>query len=159
MLSSLDYYAVVHDPDVTQGDVAEWRNTHSARDDEPVMHVKASPKGAWHRMAIDRSRTACGEALGAYATRDETYAGHLCLKGCFSSYELTLAAGERDDAALAQRMTDEAQDTADTAEAERRRRRFDFRTGTYRKDEPKLKTAGKRRSSISRSRHRSSAHS
>lgn len=52
------------------------------------VQVKLKPQGEWHRKAIDGSHTACGEPLGGYATREESYAGKLCVRGCYSPFEL-----------------------------------------------------------------------
>ena len=78
------------DGEESTSEILEWRDA-ATKKDEPVMHVKPGPRDAWHKMLIDRTRTACGKPLGAYATRDESYTGDLCRDGCFSPFELKLA--------------------------------------------------------------------
>lgn len=51
------------------------------------VQVKLTIDGEWHRKAIGGRRTACGRALGGYASRDESYVGTLCDEGCFSEFE------------------------------------------------------------------------
>ncbi len=67
----------------------------------------------WHRFVIIRAhdafdlkhhhassvevKTACGLSIGSsyYSTRDPSYAGALCRRGCFTAYELKLADEQR----------------------------------------------------------------
>lgn len=110
------------------------------------MQVKVHPKGEWHEMLIDRTRTKCGKPLGAYATRDATYAGRLCEDGCFSPYELNLARQlreqeEREAREDQQRIQDAAGDDSqlvrDIAEGKLiHRRRLDTATGKHLKLDP-----------------------
>jgi hypothetical protein len=53
-----------------------------------TVQVKLTIHGEWHRKAIGGKQTACGQSLGGYASRDESYAGMLCEDGCFSPHEL-----------------------------------------------------------------------
>lgn len=85
----------------------------------------------WHRTALDGMRhsnlrealvatvmTACERPLADnyYATREPSYEGPLCTDGCFTPYELRLAA----ELAAEQRAADEARHLAFHAEAEAR---------------------------------------
>lgn len=74
-------------------------------EEDPAVHVKLSPTGAWHRITVDVGRvtsdlwiatrskatTACGQPVsGYYSLREESYAGTLCTQ-CFHQHELTIA--------------------------------------------------------------------
>jgi hypothetical protein len=63
-------------------------DTFDRREDLSVQ-VKLTPHGEWHRKAVGGARTACGRALGGYATRIEQYMGKLCEDGCFSKWEIS----------------------------------------------------------------------
>lgn len=142
MLVARDYESF--GDDVTESDVREWRE--AATRDEPGVHVKIAPRGCWHRMTVDRTRTACGKLLGAYATRDESYAGDLCQDGCFTTYELELAAKAIEDERERERLEQEQQEQREAARSEQRardfeaireeRRRIDIATGRHPKLEP-----------------------
>lgn len=76
--------------------------------EEPAMHVILGDKRR-HRLTVDaarrpshglhdfeNARCACGKRItGYYAPVEESYAGALCEDGCFSSYEIELAADLR----------------------------------------------------------------
>lgn len=93
---------------------------------ELEMQVRFGDDLPWHRLTIDSahgfehgsnresSKTRCGETMGeyaAYATREESYKGNLCLLGCFGPYEIQLAAEMR------RKQSDERR--ADLEQAER----------------------------------------
>lgn len=73
----------------TDAEILEWRDGASHQDGIAVQ-VKTTPRGDWHKMLPDRTRTSCGDQLFAYATRDECLEGTLCPK-CFTEYERALA--------------------------------------------------------------------
>ena len=132
MLTALDY-AEVQDIDLDQDALAEWCERASSGRESTAVHVKLSPNGKWHRMVIDCSRTACGKALGAYATRDEVYVGELC-EDCFAPYELRLAVAKRIADEEARRELERQYDAEADAAAERKRQLLDPITGQYRKE-------------------------
>jgi hypothetical protein len=103
----------------TAEQLAEWRDAATYR--EPPVQVKLTIKGCWHRPLSTRGRTACGKALGGYATRDDSLLGDLCKDGCFSAYEFTLAAEERDRAAAEKRDRERQEDERDDELSRRRR--------------------------------------
>lgn len=104
----------------TAEQIDEWRDAAQCR--EPPMQVKLTIKGEWHRPLAGRGRTACGKALGGYATRDDSLLGSLCLDGCFAPYEFKLAAEERDRVAAEQRAREIADDLEDEIAGARERR-------------------------------------
>jgi len=64
-------------------------DTDGRREDLTVQ-VRLAPKGLWHKKAIGGHETACGESIGNYFARAETYAGLLC-STCFTPHEQKLA--------------------------------------------------------------------
>jgi len=87
-----------HATDYTTEDHTDTRGVPieiaDADEEEADVQIKLTPRGAWHRKLIGVSRyadtitTACGESACGVGVREETYAGELCRKGCFSSFEL-----------------------------------------------------------------------
>lgn len=59
------------------------------RREDLSVQVKLSMNGEWHKKAVGGVTTACGESMGAYATRDDQYMGKLCTT-CFTAYEISL---------------------------------------------------------------------
>lgn len=65
--------------------------------DEGDMQVRLEPDGDWHREAVGRAATACGERLkpapamgwGGVAVRKDEYSGKPC-PHCFTRYELLI---------------------------------------------------------------------
>lgn len=70
---------------LTETEISEWRD--AATEDQPPVHVKSNPKGCWHKVLANKQRTACGQVMGAYATRDEKYDGSEICGECFTAYE------------------------------------------------------------------------
>lgn len=60
--------------------------------EELTMHVHL--EGAWHRRTPDMSHSACELVIDGQrcALRREELAGQLCTRGCFTRFELALAA-------------------------------------------------------------------
>ena len=52
-----------------------------------TMQVRTD-SSLWHRVAVGRKFTACGESLPVGSRRHESYQGHLCPE-CFTPFELT----------------------------------------------------------------------
>lgn len=98
---------------------------------EPLVQLKVgSSESPWHRVMLTTpgmiarlgpdlvlAQTACGDAVGAgyYATREESYEGNLCKKGCFTPAELELAetlaaAAEERQEALHRRFFEESEE-------------------------------------------------
>lgn len=65
--------------------------------DEGDMQVRLTEDGPWHREAVGRAATACGERLkpqpamgwGGVAIRKDEYSGTPC-PSCFTQYELLI---------------------------------------------------------------------
>lgn len=116
----------VHELDgASDAEIAEWADAATER--ETPVQVKLTLKGEWHRPLARRGTTACGQALGGYATRDDSYEGELCKRGCFSQHEFDLAAEEAVLRALLKVREQQAENEAydrerDELEAARRRR-------------------------------------
>lgn len=113
-------------------------------EESPTVHVKLSPQGPWHRIAIDLGRitsdlwassrskatTACGrQVTGYYSLREESYAGHLCID-CFHPHEFVLAAAQRDRMIEADDDAEREQDKlANDERRARNQERLDLATG------------------------------
>ncbi len=79
------------------GDAAPWNRPTVTAVRNTFTAVDRTSSGVRHLL-----KTACGKPLNAaYASREESYVGHLCLDGCFTAYELLeakqLLTAERDE--------------------------------------------------------------
>ena len=96
MLSLVEPAELLNDVDTDGGlpfyELLELLGLTETEEDDVLQQVKAHPDGAWCKPAVGRAVTCCGKVLGAYALRDESYLGALCIDGCFSPYELAVLA-------------------------------------------------------------------
>ncbi len=100
----------------------------SEEEDFVPQQVKASPRGRWCNPAVGRAFTRCGKPLGAYALRDETYLGDLCLDGCFTHFELNVLAPQEVERYRAQEEAERLQEQERWARWEAARARFERRS-------------------------------
>lgn len=91
-LQSEDYDAIDLELPLAPRVTPEWRLDVQVR-------LGKSWSDPWHRRAVVFGFTACGQEATykhAVETRHESYDGQLCDEGCFSAWELELAAANNE---------------------------------------------------------------